>query len=150
MVTETICSVGCLMSSVSDGLAGFNITIPTEDGSHVDANPGTLNTWLQQNNGYDDSNDLIEEVVPLIDPSRVTWPDDGMHKDKDGLTFDLVVQWIEAGRVVIANVMEGHHFVLAVGGSDDGDTIVVHDPGFDVSNYSYSSDVVGFRIFDMS
>ena len=61
MVTKTICSVGCLMSSVSDGLAGWNISIPDGDAA-VDANPGTLNTWLQKNDGYDDSNDLIEEV----------------------------------------------------------------------------------------
>ena len=52
-----------------------------------------------------------------------------MYKTKDGLTYELILQWIEAGRVVIANVLEGHHFVLSVGGSEDGDTIEVHDPG---------------------
>lgn len=114
-----------------------------------------------------------------------------MYKTKDGLTYELVVEWIEAGRVVIANVLEGHHFVLSVGGSEDGDTIEVHDPGdlasltqaayhpttrppiqpiallthqptnppcyaatcdegFDTANYSYTDDILGFRIFDMS
>mmetsp|Transcript_27552 Transcript_27552/g.74975 ORF Transcript_27552/g.74975 Transcript_27552/m.74975 type:complete len:139 (-) Transcript_27552:125-541(-) len=138
------------MSSVSDGLGGYNISIPAADGSYVEANPGTLNKWLQLNDGYDDSDDLIESVVPQIDPGRITWPEDGMYKTKDGLTYELILQWIEAGRVVIANVLEGHHFVLSVGGSEDGDTIEVHDPGFDTANYSYTDDVVGFRIFDMS
>lgn len=58
--------------------------------------------------------------------------------------------FIDSGRVVIANVHNGGHFVLLVGYDDaDGDTFYVNDPGFDVNTYSYTSDVVGYRIFDM-
>ena len=51
---------------------------------------------------------------------------------------------------MIANVLHGHHFVLTVGIAGDGDTILVNDPGFNKTAYSYSKDVVGWRIFDMS
>lgn len=55
MVTETICAVGCLMSSVSMSLNGKNILINGQT-----SDPGVLNHWLQKNQGYDDSNDLEE------------------------------------------------------------------------------------------
>ena len=144
MVTKTICEVGCLMSSVSEGLGGYNISI---EGS--DANPGTLNAWLRNNNGYDDSDDLYEAVVQEINPDHIVWPDDGMHKTKD-ISFETVGQYIRKGRVVISNVMNGSHFVLTIGQGSDGDTLYVHDSGFDRDSYSYTKDVVGFRIYDMS
>jgi hypothetical protein len=46
--------------------------------------------------------------------------------------------------------MNGGHFVLSTGISDDGDTVFVNDSGFNTTEYSYSNDIVGFRIFDMS
>ena len=145
MVTTTICSVGCLMSSVSMSLNGKNITI-----NGVDSNPGVLNKWLQQNKGYDADNDLEEEVVPNINPSRISWPDDGMHTKND-LSMLTIRAYIVRGRVVIANVRNGHHFVLVTGwNGTDEDTVLVNDPGFDVQTYSYKNDVVGWRIFDMS
>jgi len=144
MVTKTICEVGCLMTSVSEGLNGYNITI---EGAAAD--PGTLNAWLRDNNGYDDSNDLYEAVVQEIDPEHIVWPSDGMHKDKD-ISFETVGEYISSGRVVISNVLNGSHFVLTVGQGDDGDTLIVRDSGFDRTEYSYAQDVVGFRIYDMS
>ena len=32
---------------------------------------------------------------------------------------------------------------------EDEDTLYVNDPGFNTTSYSYSADVVGYRIFDM-
>ena len=130
------------------GLAGPFIAIPTEDGDSVDANPGSLNTWLKQNGGYDDSDDFIEPVAQQIDPARVVWPDDAMHKTND-LPYEQVVSYIKAGRVVIGNVHNGGHFVLLTGYSDDGDTFAVNDSGFNTFTYSYKNDIVGYRIFDM-
>ena len=152
MVTKTICQVGCLMSSTSMGLAGTNIEIPTncEDGTGklIGSNPGSLNKWLRDNNGYDDENDFIEPVAQQINPDRVIWPEDAMHKTND-LSYETVVNYLKAGRVVIGNVMNGGHFVLLTGYSDDGDTFSVNDPGFSTLTYSYSKDIVGYRIFDM-
>lgn len=146
MVSTTICKVGCLMSSTSMALRGNGIQI---DGA-IPANPGTLNQWLKNNDGYDSSNDFKESVLPNITKKgAVIWPKDGMHKTND-LELQTVQLYLEQGRVMIANVMSGRHFVLVTGWDNDfPDTMLVNDPGFPRSNYSYSQDIVGWRIFDM-
>ena len=141
--SETICDVGCLMSSISMSLAGWDIAIDS-----AASTPATLNTWLRNNHGYTDGADLIESDVPNIDPAHITWPADGMHPTND-LPLETIRAYVLKGRVVIANVMHGEHFVLVTGFSyEDPDTLLVNDPGFSTTSYSYSSDVVGWRIFD--
>ena len=152
MVTKTVCQVGCLMSSTSMGLAGTKIGIPSPTDpqpSPDNATPGSLNEWLKENDGYDSSNDFIEPAAQAINPDRVVWPDDAMHKTND-LSYDTVASYIQQGRIVIGNVMNGGHFVLLTGYSDDKDTFAVNDPGFNTLTYSYSKDIVGYRIFDMA
>ena len=67
-----------------------------------------------------------------------------------------MVVWINACHVCSTNSVcscrrSAHTTVPApAGGNEDGDTIDVHDPGFDTANYSYADDIVGFRVFDMS
>lgn len=147
MDTKTVCNVGCLMSSTSMGLAGTNI--PIKSRPEIDSTPKTLNEWLRRNDGYNGSNDLIETQVPLIDPARIFWNEDAFHKTND-LPYDTVRSYLDKGRIVIANVNNGGHFVLLTGYSEeDGDTFAVNDPGYDRSTYSYKNDVVGYRIFDM-
>ena len=51
--------------------------------------------------------------------------------------------------IITANVHNGEHFVLLTGYGDDADTFAVNDSGFDTLYYSYATDVVGYRIFDM-
>jgi hypothetical protein len=155
---------------------GFGIPIPPPPSTQpVTSNPGTLNSWLKANNGYDDSNDFIESAAQNIDPQRIVWPADAMHTSND-LSYETISSYLQKRRVVIANVNDGHHFVLVVGYSTDNDTLIVHDPGslifpFIISSltlrekkshfppficsgyvrdsYSYSKDVVGWRLFDM-
>ncbi len=147
MGTKTICQVGCLMSSTAMGLAGTRI--PIKKSPHIPADPKSFNAWLRNNDGYS-GNNLIETQVPLIDPERIVWPDDGMIKGNI-LTFTEVVSFIEKGRIVIGNVNEGGHFVLLTGySSEDGDTFTVNDPGYNRDTYSYKNDLVGYRIFDMT
>lgn len=146
MDTKTICNVGCLMSSTSMGLAGKGIYIDAS--VNTTSNPQTLNIWLKANGGYDGSNNLIETQVPLINPDRITWADDAFHKTND-LSYETVSGYISQGRVVIANVNNGGHFVLLTGYSNDGETFFVNDPGYNRETYSFKSDVVGYRIFDM-
>jgi hypothetical protein len=139
---ETICDVGCLMSSISMAINGWNISI-----SGQTSDPATLNEWLRDNNGYTSGSDLEEDVVPNIDPA--IWPLDGMHTTND-LTLDTIRGLLIHKRVVIANVMHGEHFVLVTGFSySDPDTLYVNDPGFNTTTYSYSNDVVGWRLFHM-
>ncbi len=133
------------MSSTAMALAGSGIPIL----KGIASNPRTLNQWLRNNDGYDGSNDLLEAVVPNIDPSRIAWPEDGMHRTKD-LSYETIKEYLINGRIVIGNVNNGGHFVLIIGYSDeDKDTFQVNDPGFHRDTYSYTSDIVGFRIFDM-
>ncbi len=73
-----------------------------------------------------------------------------MHRTND-LPLDTIRAYLLKERVVIANVMQGQHFVLVIGFSyDDPDSLLVNDPGFNYTTYSYSKDVVGWRLFDMS
>lgn len=106
MEVQTICEVGCLMSSVSMAINGFGIPI---DGQVSD--PGVLNHWLQKNGGYVDGDDLDEAVVPKIAPNQIQWI--GMMDANT--TRDQIVWMLEREEVVIANVDNGHHFVLVIG-----------------------------------
>ncbi len=148
METQTICAVGCLMSSVSMALNGRRIPAA----SFGAADPGTLNQWLRANGGYTDGNDLIESSVQAIArPGVVTWNDTwSMHTTND-LSIAQVQAYVRNETfAIIANVMQGQHFVLVVGWEDsDPDELYINDPGFNRTTYSYSHDVVGWRIFGM-
>lgn len=77
--------------------------------------------------GYDAGDDLNEDVLPQLAPGRVFWPADGMHRSND-LDMPTVRAYLLNRRVVIANVLQGHHFVLVTGfdWSDEG-AILVND-----------------------
>jgi hypothetical protein len=142
MSTKTICDVGCLITSTAMGLAGKDIPI-----QNATTTPKNFNQWLKEHEGYS-GNNLIETQVPLIDPNRIVWPEDGMHKTND-LSYETIASYIRKGRIVVGNVNEGHHFVLLTGYSSGGDAFVVNDPGYSRSSYSHTKDIVGYRIFDM-
>lgn len=145
--TDTICQVGCLMSSTAMAIAARSIS-KCGDGSQV-CDPGTLNSWLKTHHGYT-GNDLIESAVHNLDPSRITWPADAMHRTND-LELSTVQSMLRAGRPVIANVMKGAHFVLVIGwDASSPDSLAVNDPGFERDFYSFSSDVVGWRLYNMT
>ena len=113
--SNTICKAGCLMSSVSMALAGIG----------KGYNPGTLNTWLKGNGGYV-SGDLF------------VWA----SVNKLGLTYvgkvanSGIQAALNANEIVILNVHNGGHWVLATGMS--GSTITVNDPGYSTSSYTLS------------
>lgn len=93
-------------------------------------NPKTLNQWLKANGGYV-SGDLF------------VWA----SINKLGLTFGGFVSNaniksnLDAGKVVICNVHNGGHWVLAHGYS--GDNILVNDPGYSTASYALSEIVNG-------
>jgi hypothetical protein len=159
IVSTTVCAVGCLMSSTAMAIGGKSISV-----GGLAANPGTLNSWLKTNGGYTNGNDLIESVVPKVNPKHISWPGDAMHPTNN-LPMSTIVQYLKQGRPVIANVDHGHHFVLVTGweGSEASeqsvrgtdrfasvDTLYVNDPGFNRQTYSYSDDVVGWRLYNMT
>ena len=146
---ETVCQVGCLMSSTSMALAGHGIDVDA-----LSSNPGTLNNWLVTHHGYTEHNDFEESalsnVSSLLPKGSVVWPSDGMELRRDDIGWDELTLYLKRPRVVIANVLKGRHFVLVVGQDlNDLDTLFVNDPGFNKTTYSYMHDVVGWRLFDM-
>lgn len=144
IVSETVCAVGCLMSSISMAIRGRGVRIAQQL-----SDPGVLNTWLRTHNGYTSGNDLEESALNDVNGSLVRWSASGMHTHND-LSPGTLRSYILQGRTVIANVMQGKHFVLATGWSYTDDVILVNDPGFNVTQYSRVNDVVGWRVFDIN
>lgn len=150
IVTETVCAVGCLMSSTSMGIAGHSIRITNSSGTKVIANPGTLNAFLKAHKGYDSSNDMDEDVVPQVNPKFIQWNDATDKHVTNDIPIATIQSLLKQRQPVIANVMAGHHFVLVTGwDAANPDTLMVNDPGFDRATYSYKDDVVGWRLFQM-
>jgi ABC-type bacteriocin/lantibiotic exporter with double-glycine peptidase domain len=118
--SNTICKAGCLMSSAAMALAGTGHNY----------NPGTLNTWLKANGGYA-SGDLF--VWTAIGKLGLTY--------KGKISNSEIKHHLDSGYVVILNVHNGGHWVLAHGYS--GDNILVNDPGFSTTEYSLSQIVNG-------
>ena len=118
--SNTICKAGCLMSSAAMALLGVGHNY----------NPGTLNTWLKANGGYVSGDLFVWTAI-----------------NKIGLTYHgkiantEIKHHLDSGNVVILNVHNGGHWVLAHGYS--GDNILVNDPGYSTSSYSLSQIVNG-------
>lgn len=118
--SQTICQAGCLMSSAAMGLSGTGHNY----------NPSTLNTWLKGHGGYVSGNLFVWGSINPI-----------------GLTFEGKVSnsqikaKLDQGKVVICNVHNGGHWVLAHGYS--GDNILVNDPGYSTTSYTLSQIVDG-------
>jgi hypothetical protein len=109
-----------------------------------------VNKWLQGNSGYTSGNDLIESATPPIDPSHIGWGTFAMHTSND-VSLPAIQALLLAHQPVIANVMQGAHFVLVTGWNDTfPDALAVNDPGFNTLFYSYSQDVVGWRFWNMT
>jgi hypothetical protein len=147
---NTICKVGCIMSCTAMALNAHNVTI-----AGTSATPLSLNNWLTANDGYVNGDDLEEAAVSRIAaPGRVVWPKDASvswtHGRQRTVSLAAVQAMLLQGRVIIANVRKGRHFVLLVGWDDSNpDVLFVNDPGFNRTTYSFNDDVVGLRIYDM-
>lgn len=93
-------------------------------------NPSTLNTWLKSNGGYVSGDLFVWSAI-----------------NKLGLTFEgkvansQIKTKLDQGKVVICNVHNGGHWVLAHGYS--GDNILVNDPGYTTTSYTLSQIVDG-------
>ncbi len=113
--SNTICSAGCLMSSASMALAGTGHNY----------NPSTLNQWLKGHGGYVSGDLFVWGAINSL-----------------GLTFQgkvansQIKSQLDQGKVVICNVHNGGHWVLATGYS--GDNILVNDPGYNTASYTLS------------
>jgi hypothetical protein len=97
---DTLCQAGCLMTSITSAVAGYNISI---NGSVP--LPPDMNTWLQNNNGFV-SGDLF--VWNAIEPLGFTF--NGFVNTSVAISENIMKK-----NVVILNVKNGHHYVLCLG-----------------------------------
>ncbi len=116
--SSTICAVGCLMTSVSSGMAGFGKSI-----SGQTPNPRNLNSFLRSNGGYS-GNLFVWGAV-----SRFGLSYEGQTSD-----HNAIKRAICANKIVVLNVNGGGHWVLATG--YDGSTYFVNDSGYSRSSYT--------------
>jgi len=99
-------------------------------GTGQNHNPSTLNKWLISNGGYASGNLFVWASI-----------------NKFGLTFQGFVSNsnikanLDKNNIVILNVHNGGHWVLATGYS--GDSIRVNDPGYATTSYSLGEIVNG-------
>eukprot|EP01103_Thecamoeba_quadrilineata_P017443 TRINITY_DN6194_c0_g1_i1.p1 TRINITY_DN6194_c0_g1~~TRINITY_DN6194_c0_g1_i1.p1 ORF type:complete len:171 (-),score=22.82 TRINITY_DN6194_c0_g1_i1:93-605(-) len=113
---QTIGEVGCAETSVTMCIGGS-------------WNPGTLNSWLIKNNGYEGCNIIWSAVDPL-----------GAYQYTEQKKFslsDLQSGAADCKKCFIANVRNGTHWVLIVG-FKSGDEFYVQDPYFNQDTYTYS------------
>ena len=108
------------MSSVAMALSGTGHSY----------NPSTLNTWLKGHGGYA-SGDLF--VWGSVKPLGLA------YQGKVGNSG--IAAALSAGHIVILNVHNGGHWVLAT--SMSGSTIHVNDPGYSTTSYTLSEIVAG-------
>ncbi len=118
--TNTICRAGCLLSSSAMALSGIGKNF----------NPSTLNTFLKQNGGYVQDDLYVWAAVNSLGMEFGGFI--GNNKIKANL---------DAGKIVILNVHNGGHWVLAY--DYNGDNILVNDPGYSTTSYSLGEIVDG-------
>ena len=111
----TLCSHGCLVSSVAMALSAIGKSF----------NPGTLNSWLKDNNGYDLNGNFRWWSVYRL----------GLKYAGKIRKYRIAVN-LKVGNVVMLKVRSGHHWVLAK--SMSGNTIYVNDPGYWNTSYRLS------------
>jgi hypothetical protein len=119
--SKTICSSGCLVSSAAMALYGVGNT---------SINPGTLNKWLISNGGYSQGNLFVWTSINKLGVSFIGF-----------FNNSAIKSLLDQGKILILNVRNGGHWVLATRIS--GDTIYVNDPGYSVSSYTLSQVVNG-------
>lgn len=86
-------------------------------------NPSDLNLWLKNNNGYTNYDIFVWDSIKSLGLSY-----GGIDPFVDGLRFHLI-----AGRPVVANVMNGAHWVYVTGYT--ATYFTVYDPKYDKLTY---------------
>lgn len=99
-------------------------------GSGKGYNPSSLNAWLKSHGGYVSGNLFVWGSISSL----------GLHYEGK-VSNSQIKSELDKGKVVILNVHNGGHWVLAHGYS--GDNILVNDPGYSTTSYSLSQIVNG-------
>ena len=142
---DTVCREGCAMSCISMALATYDYSVSAKP-----ADPGSLNSWLVDNNGYScvdgNCNNLNLPQVEKVDVyGRIKYIGEIFPPV---LTKSYILDALEGGLVVLGHVRNRTHFVLLNGSVDSGNTYTVIDPYYNSTSYSYDeiSDVIVYSM----
>ena len=127
--SSTVCSTGCIITSLASALAGLGLTVNNQT-----VNPKVLNNYLLSNSGY--SGNLFN----WASVSRFGLKYRGQFNSKEVLKDAIC-----SNKVVILSVNNAAHWVLATAFEDD--TFYVNDSGYSRESY-YASKVVVGAIYD--
>ena len=92
--------------------------------------PSTLNTWLKGHGGYVSGDEFVWGSVNSL---GITYA--------GRISNANIASSLAAGNIVMLNVHNGGHWVLAT--SMSGSTISVNDPGYSTTSYTLSEIVAG-------
>jgi hypothetical protein len=113
--TNTICSSGCLMSSASMALTAIGQSY----------NPGSLNAWLNGHGGYVQQDLFVWASINSLGVKFAGF-----------VTRSSIASNLNAGNIVILNVHNGGHWVLATS-MINSNTVAVNDPGYSTTSYTF-------------
>jgi len=121
--TDTICSAGCAITSVSMFMAyrGYGGT------------PGTLNSWLRDNGGY-----ASGCLIYWAKPDELGFTSFNGMQNPD---YDTVCGSVNNGNGIVANVNNGGHYVL-ITSCDGNGNYNVNDPAGRRTSFAHDEVVV--------
>jgi len=123
----TICKEGCAMSSLSMALAGLGV--------HTEGrptNPGTVNAWLEQHNGYTCADGDCNNLV-LTAPQRLTPVLKLVGEIEKPPVQEIRGNLTAQSQVFIAHVHDRTHFVLLTGWDTAANAFTVNDPFYNTT-----------------
>src|SRR3990167_983804 len=126
--SSTICKVGCLMSSVSSAMAGWGKNVNGQT-----PNPQNLNAWLKSNGGYQGNLFMWGAVAKF-----------GLTYEGQPSDLTSIKNAVCTNKIVILNVNQGGHWVLATSVNDSG--FGVNDSGY-LKNFYNNNEVSRAGIF---
>lgn len=101
---RSVCQSGCLISSISMVLNQYKIKLNVSD-EMVAANPGTINSWMKNNEGFEDGYGFKWNcTVPL-----------GLVWTKFSQDPNELFEAFDNGKIIILHVRNNNHYVLMNG-----------------------------------
>ena len=133
---RTVCQSGCLISSVAMALNDCNVMLPVNE-ENLAANPGSLNSWLKANNGFED---IWGFRWASIDPLGFVWEKFSQNATELFGAFDQ-------NKKIFLHVRNLNHYVLMTGynrgNSIEESVFYVNDPNHNVYYYTTTEVIKG-------
>ncbi|TNV75537.1 hypothetical protein FGO68_gene17193 [Halteria grandinella] len=128
---RTICQSGCLISSVSMVLNDCQISLPLGPTKEANsANPGTINSWLKENDGFEDGYGFKWNSTKSL----------GLEWEKFSSNATELREAHDANKRIFLHVRHDNHYVLmtgySVGATPEESLFYINDPAFDTDAYT--------------